>query len=104
MSTMPTYVLIEIEIHDREMYSQYIEKAKPIVLSHGGQYVVRGGKVMPLFGEWKPERIILIRFDSQEDVEKCFGSEEYLEIAHLREKSTITRSVVLEGYEENFMG
>lgn len=96
---MPAYVLIEIEIHDKNTYFQYIEKARLIVESYGGQYLIRGGKVTPLFGDWNPERIILIKFPSHEDVEKCFNSEEYLEIAKLRENSTETRSIILEGYD-----
>lgn len=96
---MPAYVLIEIEIHDRNMYFQYIDKARPIIESYGGYYLIRGGKVTPLFGEWEPERIILIQFPSHEDVERCFNSKEYLEIAKLRENSTITRSIILEGYD-----
>lgn len=94
---MPAYLLIEIEIHDRDTYFQYIEKARPIVESYGGHYLIRGGKVTPLFGDWIPERIILIQFPSQEDIERCFSSKEYLKIAKLRENSTKTRSVILEG-------
>ncbi len=96
---MPAYVLIEIEIYNRDMYLQYIEKAKPIVESYGGRYVIRGGPITNLFGEWNPERIILIEFPSLENIHKCFNSEEYLQIAYLREDSVITRAIILEGYE-----
>lgn len=96
---MPTYVLIEIEIHDRNPYFQYIEKARPIIESYGGHYLIRGGKITPLFGDWNPERIILIEFPSHENVERCFNSKEYLEIAKLRENSTNTRSIIIEGYD-----
>ncbi|MEN6463298.1 MAG: DUF1330 domain-containing protein [Syntrophomonas sp.] len=94
---MSAYLLIEIEIHDRNTYFQYIEKARPIVESYGGRYLIRGGKVTPLFGGWDPERIILVQFPSKEDIERCFTSKEYLEIAKLREDSTKTRSIILEG-------
>ncbi len=96
---MPAYVLIDIEIHTRDMYLQYIEKAKPIVESFGGEYIIRGGAITSLFGDWNPQRIILIRFPSQENIHSCFSSEEYLQIAALRENSTNTRAIILEGYE-----
>ncbi len=96
---MPVYVLIEIEIHDRDTYYQYIEKARPIVERYGGNYLIRGGQITPLFGDWNPERIILIEFSSHEDIERCFNSKEYLKIKELREKSTNTRSIILEGYK-----
>ncbi|HNX29682.1 MAG TPA: DUF1330 domain-containing protein [Syntrophomonadaceae bacterium] len=96
---MPAYVLIEIEIHDKSMYFQYIEKARPIVESYGGNYIIRGGKTEILFGDWEPERIILIEFPARENIERCFHSTEYLEIKHLRENSTNTRAIILEGYD-----
>ena len=95
---MSAYLLIDITVKDKAPYMQYIEKARPIVENYGGEYIIRGGAVTPLFGDWLPERIILIKFPSKETIEKCFSSKEYLEIKHLRENSTITKSVILEGF------
>jgi uncharacterized protein (DUF1330 family) len=97
---MPAYVLIDIEVQDRSTYLQYIEKARPIVESYGGRYLIRGGNSKTLFGDWNPERIIMIEFPSQENVEKCFQSKEYLAIKHLRENSAKTRAIILEGYND----
>lgn len=58
---------------------------------------MRGGKVTPLSNNWDPERIILIEFSSSEDVERCFSSPEYKGIASLREGSTVTKSIIVEG-------
>jgi len=97
---LKAYVLIDIAVHDRAQYLQYIEKARPIVESYGGRYVIRGGEIKPLFGDWDPERIILIEFPSHANVERCFHSKEYLEIKHLRENSATTQAVILEGYQD----
>lgn len=97
---MPAYVLIEIEIEDKNTYFQYIGKARPIVESYGGRYLIRGGEVTKLFGDWNPERVILIQFPSHEDIKRCFGSREYLKIAKLREVSANTRAIILKGYDE----
>lgn len=40
--------------------------------------------------------MILIRFDTREDMHLCFCSEEYLRIKHLREQSTKSRAVIIE--------
>ncbi|MEQ8174995.1 MAG: DUF1330 domain-containing protein [Syntrophomonadaceae bacterium] len=98
---MPVYLLIEIEIHNKDIYFEYIERARPLVERYGGHYLIRGGNAAPLFGEWKPERIILIQFPSREDVDRCFSSKEYLEIKPLRDNSTSTRAIILDGFEEN---
>ena len=94
---MAVYVIIEIKIRDKEPYSEYVEKVRSIVEKYNGRYLVRGGKVTPIFGDWNPERIIVIEFPSYEDVKRWLSSQEYKEIAPLREKSTITKAIVVEG-------
>jgi uncharacterized protein (DUF1330 family) len=94
---MSVYLIIEIEPKDRELYAQYVQKVPTIIEKYGGRYLARGGKVTPLMDGWNPQRIILIEFDDIEQIQKCFQSPEYLEIAPLREGSTISRSIVVEG-------
>jgi uncharacterized protein (DUF1330 family) len=40
---------------------------------------------------------ILIEHPSIEDLTSCFGSDEYKKIAPLRKRSTITKSIIVEG-------
>jgi len=94
---MAVYMIADLEVIDSEMYGQYMERVRPIVLSHGGRYLVRGGRVLPLAGDWRPERLLVIEFDSLEGLQTCFASEEYREIAPLRERSTRSRSIIVEG-------
>jgi len=95
---MPVYLIIEISITDAATYSRYVDQVFDIVSRHGGRYLARGGKLTPVAGGWHPERIILIEFDSAEQVQQCFSSTEYREIAPLREQSAISRAIVVEGY------
>ncbi len=95
---MPVYMIIEIKVLDHELYVRYVERVPEIIENHGGKYLVRGGEVIPMFGKWDPERIILIEFETLEKLRNCFDSKEYLEIAPFRENSTITKSIVVNGY------
>ena len=97
---VPVYMIIEIQILDEATYDEYTEKARPIVEKYGGRYLVRGGKVTPLSGEWRPARIVLVEFPTAADLNRCFDSEEYKEIASLRERSAIGKSIMVEGYQE----
>lgn len=47
---MPCYLIIEIKVLDRELYSQYIEKVPSVVIKYGGRYLARGGQVTPVAG------------------------------------------------------
>ena len=95
---MSVYMVIEIEVQDEERYSEYVERVYESITKHVGKYLVRGGPVIPLFGNWSPERVIIIEFQTIENLRRCFGSEEYRDIAPLREKSTLTRAIVVESY------
>ena len=93
---MPVFFLAEIDVFDAEMYHAYIEKASHIVRQYGGEYIFRSGHIVPVSGNWAPNRLILIRFNSKADIQRCFGSKEYLRIKHLREQSTKSRSVIID--------
>lgn len=93
---MPAFFMAEIEIFDHEKYHAYIERASQIVRQYGGEYVFRSDHIVPVSGNWAPHRLVLIRFSSKTDIQLCFGSEEYLQIKHLREQSTKSRSVIID--------
>ena len=93
---MPVFFLAEIEVFNQEMYNAYVEKAPHIVRQYGGKYIFRSDHIVPVSGNWAPNRLILIRFNSKADIQRCFGSEEYLQIKHLREQSTKSRSVIID--------
>jgi len=92
------YLIVDITVLDREIYQRYIEQASPIVLRHGGQYLVRGGKAISLAGDWNPERVVVMKFPDLASLEACFSSAEYKKIIPLREKSTVARAVIVEGF------
>ena len=97
---MAVYLIADIEVIEPDMYREYTEKAFPVVRGHGGRYVVRGGgQIVPLTGGWAPKRILVIEFDTMENLKACFSSPDYLRLAPLREQSTRSRSVIVEGFQ-----
>jgi uncharacterized protein (DUF1330 family) len=94
---MSVYLIVEIEIEDENLYSRYVEGVADVVHGHGGRYLARGGSVTPVSGGWVPERVVLIEFDTAEQVERCFSSPEYARLAPLRERSTKSRAIVVQG-------
>lgn len=78
------------------MYGEYMQKVPSTVKKFGGRYLVRGGKITTLSGEWHPERVILVEFDSVEEARNWLTSREYAEVSPLRENSTITNAILIE--------
>lgn len=89
------FVVIIEEISNQEMYDNYIRQVVQIIQSHSGEYIARSNKILPLSGSI-PERSVVIGFDSMEEARKCFFSEEYEKIKHLRENSTKSRAFFIE--------
>jgi uncharacterized protein (DUF1330 family) len=81
----------------RGEYDDYIRSVRPIVEKYKGRYLVRTEKIQPLTGKWKPERFIIIEWDTREQLESCFQSEEYRKIAVKRENSVDSRAIIMEG-------
>ncbi len=94
---MSVFFLAEIKkVTNEKMYGEYTEKASPIISRFGGEYVFKSEQLIPMSGDWELKRIILIHFDNKEKIQECFQSDEYKEIAHLRENSTISKALIIE--------
>ncbi|MGO9175733.1 MAG: DUF1330 domain-containing protein [Syntrophales bacterium] len=96
---MPVYLIIDVAVIDPEVYAEYVKQIPAVVERYGGGYLARGGDVVPLTADWRPQRIILIKFESIDQVHDCFTSPEYLALAPLREESTTSRAIIIEGCE-----
>ena len=95
--TMSVYMVIESRVRDAALYDRYIQSVAAIVERYGGRYLVRGGKVTSLGGDWNPERMIILEFPAEQNVRQWLSSPEYQEIAPLREQGADTRAILLEG-------
>lgn len=89
-------MFVEITVKDHATYEQYMARVPPVIAHGGGTYVVRSSKVTPVAGGWQPDRIIVMRFDDLATLRACFASPEYQALAELRERATLTRSIVVE--------
>ena len=80
----------------RGSYDDYIEQVKPIVESYGGEYLARSENVTALSPLRKPDRVIIVRFQSREKLDACVASDEYRRIMHERTDSVDARTVIVE--------
>jgi len=95
---MSVYMIIQSTIKDGEKYGQYIDQVSPIVEKYGGRYHVRGENIRSL-GSWKPERVIVIEFESEANIQKWLTSPEYAAVARLREEGADAQAIIVEGYQ-----
>ena len=94
---MSAYVIVEIDIVDRAGYEEYKKRAGATVEKYGGKFIVRGGAVETLEGNWKPNRIVVLKFDSVQRAKEWLNCEEYREPRNMRHRTARTKMVVVEG-------
>ncbi len=95
---MAVYMIVEAkEVMDKEKYGEYIKRVPQTIEKFGGEYLARGGKVKVVSGDWNPERVIIVKFDSMERFQAWWNSPEYRAVAPLREQATKTNAIVIEG-------
>jgi uncharacterized protein (DUF1330 family) len=99
IAKVPVYLLIDIQVTDHDLYSEYVKQVPAIVKKYEGRYLARGGKVRVLSGEWRPERIILIEFPSTEKLQQWLNSPEYAALKPIRERSTRGQALIIEGID-----
>lgn len=94
---MTAYVIVDIEVIDPVGYQEYIKLAPAAVALYGGKYLARGGRTEILEGDWSPNRLVILQFDSIEQAQKWLNSPEYKPARALRHKYAKTKMVVIEG-------
>ena len=105
ISSPKIYVVLDITVSDTIMYQQYRIKVEPIIKKYGGKYLVRSGgmafdkdpdkKVIPGEGNWNPNRLIILEWNSMEALQKFITSEEYQKVAVLRKNAASTKTVIV---------
>ena len=96
---MPAYLLVRANVTDMEQYQQYMKLTPAIVEKYGGTFIIRGGDKVILEGPAVPERIVLLKFDSIEAVERMYNSDEYQAAIKVREGAAQASFIVMEGVE-----
>ena len=91
------FLFDNLEVHDPDKLAEYAEKVAPVVASYGGRYRVVGGTAKALEGEWAPTYPVIIEFDSLEQAQAWYRSEEYAPLKRLRQSAVTCNGVLIEG-------
>ncbi|NIM51730.1 MAG: DUF1330 domain-containing protein [Gemmatimonadales bacterium] len=94
---MSAYVIVDVDVQDPVRYEDYRRIAAPTVMAHGGRYIVRGGAVERLEGEWEPGRIVVLEFPTVEQARAWWSSDDYAPGKTLRQETATTQMILVEG-------
>ena len=93
---MPAYIIAETDITDPEQYEQYKAASPGAIEAAGGRFLVRGGEMAVLEGEWRPKRLVVLEFADLDAAKRWYDSPEYQEAKRLREGAAELHMVAVE--------
>ena len=94
---MAAYVIADVKVEDPAQYEDYRKMVPATIAAYGGRFIARGGRTEVLEGEWRPNRVVIIEFDSVERAKEWWASEEYRAARDLRQRTSTGSLIVVEG-------
>lgn len=89
------YLIVESNITDPETFKKYMAAAPAVAKAFGGEYLVRGGRMAVLEGDWQPPRLTVLRYPSFEQAKAMYDSPGYVAARQLRQGATACFNMVL---------
>ncbi len=96
---MAAYIIVDVEVFNKEEYEEYKKFTPATLAAYNGSFLVRGGATETLEGDWKPERIVVLKFPSVERAKEWWSSEEYSKVKPIRQRNAATKMILVEGFE-----
>lgn len=98
---MVAYLIGRMNIVDPDQYNQYKKHTPAIIEKFGGRFLSRGGNITHLEGKPDERRVVLVQFNSIEEVKQFYDSPEYTYAKKLRESAaTEMQLMTFEGFEK----
>lgn len=96
---MKAYVIVQETINDQKVFDEYRAGVPATLVDFGGRFVVRGGHLTVLEGEWPHQRTVVIEFPSRFTAEEWYKSPGYQKLLPLRVASSVCNFIIVDGVE-----
>lgn len=96
---MTHYFVAQIKIHNQDEYNKYLDKFDDIFSKYKGEYLAIDESPSLLEGNWNYTKSVLIKFNSKEEFEDWYYSEDYQKILKHRLNAAKCDTILLEGLD-----
>ena len=93
---MSAYIIANVCVTDEAQYELYKALSTIAMGKHGAEVCVRGGAVQVLEGDWRPDRLVLLKFPSAARAKAFYESAEYAQARAARAGAATMRMVLVE--------
>ena len=94
---MSAYIIANVSVTNPAQYEDYKRLSSLAMQVHGAEVCVRGGKVEVLEGDWRPDRVVVLKFPTLEKARAFNDSVEYGAARKSRQGAAVMRMVLVEG-------
>jgi uncharacterized protein (DUF1330 family) len=95
---MTAYIIADVNVQNAEEFEAYRKLVPPTLAPYGGRFIIRGGKIEALEGDWTPTRVVVLEFPDFNRAKDWWASQEYLEPKRMRQRAALTNLLVIDGY------
>jgi len=95
---MAAYLYGNITIQDMALYEKYRAEVPAIIAKYGGRYLVRGGAVAVVEGQFNAQRQVILEFPDMAALKAFYYSTEYAPLIAIRQKAATGSIVLIDGY------
>lgn len=94
---MAAYLVVDIDVTNPAQFEEYKKLAPGAIAKFGGRYIIRGGAYESLEGDWKPQRLTIVEFDSMETAKAFYTSAEYKNAIEARAGAANFKALLVQG-------
>ena len=94
---MTAYVIVQETVTDEAGFAEYRAGVVSTLEAHGGRFLVRGGELTVVEGEWPHPRLVVIEFPSRAAAGAWYHSPDYQKLLPLRLRSAAGNLVIVDG-------
>ena len=94
---MSAYLITNLVVNDREKFSGYASQVPDIIAKYGGKFIVRGGELEIIEGDWDIARLVIIEFPDKTALQQFWSSDDYQGILPLRLTAADTKIMFVDG-------
>ncbi len=93
---MSVYFMANILISNDQDYQLYLDRSAKIFARYKGTYLAVDNMPEVLEGEWSYSRAVLIHFDTKDDFNAWYQSDEYQEILQYRLSASQSNTILIQ--------
>ena len=99
MESRPAYLVAELTVRDISKLLEYAAKVQPLMARYGGRIVaITQGSTRVIEGDWRPDLVVVHRWDDAERFDRFWASAEYAPLKDLRHEACESRIVMVDAF------